>query len=43
MALYSSALVMKPFNNSRKLFYINVKLKADLVLNALLCIRPLTF
>ena len=46
MALYSSTLVMKLFNNSRKLFYaeiINVKPKAILLLNASLCIHPLTF
>ena len=37
---------MKGFNSSRKLFYteiITVKLKAYLLLNALLRIRPLTF
>ena len=45
-ALYSNALVMKPFNNSRKLFQTKItitKPKASLLLNALLCIRPLTF
>ena len=44
-ALYSTALVMKLFNNSRKLFHaeiIIVKLKASLLLNALLHIHPLT-
>ena len=46
---YSSALVMKPFNNSRKLFkaeiikIITAKPKTSLLLNALLCIHPLTF
>ena len=37
---------MKGFTNSRKLFLaeiITVKLKASLLLNALLRIRPLTF
>ena len=46
MALYSSAVVMKGFNSSRKLFQadiITVKLKAGLLLNASLRIRPLTF
>ena len=46
MALYSSAVVMKGFNSSRKLFkaeIITVKLKASLLLNALLRICPLTF
>ena len=46
MALYSSAVVMKGFNSSRKLFsaeIVTVKLKAGLLLNALLCICPLTF
>ena len=46
MALYSSAVVMKGFNSSRKLFYakiVTVKLKAGLLLNMLLRIRPLTF
>ena len=46
LALYSSALVMKHFNKSRKLFQvkiITVMLKASLLLNALLCIHPLTF
>ena len=46
MALYSSAIVMKGFNSSRKLFkveIITVKLKAGLILNASLCICPLTF
>ena len=46
MALYYSAVVMKGFNNSRKLFLaeiITVKLKASLLLNASLRIRPLTF
>ena len=46
MVLYSSAVVMKGFNISRKLFYtkiITVKLKASLLLNGLLCIRPLIF
>ena len=46
MALYSSALVVKLFNNSRKLFYakiITVKPKDSLLLNALLHICTLTF
>ena len=46
MALYSSAVVMKGFNSSRKLFQakiVTVKLKAGLLLNASLCICPLTF
>ena len=37
---------MKGFNINRKLLQaeiITVKLKASLLLNALLCIRPLTF
>ena len=36
---------MEPLNNSRKLFYeiVTVKLKASLLLNASLCICPLTF
>ena len=44
--LYSSALVMKHFNSSRKLFQVKiiiVMLKASLLLNALLCIHTLTF
>ena len=44
--LYFSAIVMKGFNISRKLFLaeiITVKLKASLLSNALLCIRPLTY
>ena len=46
MALYYSAVVIKGFNSSRKLFYakiVTVKLKAGFLLNALLRIRPLTF
>ena len=46
MALYSRAVVMKGFTNSRKLFQaeiITVKLKASLLLNMSLYIRPLTF
>ena len=46
MALYSSAVVMKSFNSSRRFFYaeiITVEPKAGLLLNAVLCIRPLTF
>ena len=46
MALYFSTVVMRGFNSSRKLFLaeiITVKLKAGLLLNASLCIRPLTF
>ena len=46
MALYSSAVATKGFNSSRKLFYaqiIIVKLKAGLLLNASLRIRPLPF
>ena len=39
-ALYSSAVVLKGFNISRK---FTVKLKASLFLNVPLCIRPLTF
>ena len=42
-ALYSSAIVMKFFNNSRKAEIITVKLKDSLLLNMSLCIRPLTF
>ena len=45
-ALYSSAVVMKDFNSSRKLFLaeiVTVELKAGLLLNASLRIRPLTF
>ena len=45
-ALYSSAVVMKSFTNSRKLFsakIITVKLKASLILNMSLRIRPLIF
>ena len=45
-ALYSSAVVMKGFNSSRKLFWaeiVTVKLKPGLLLNALLRIRPLTY
>ena len=37
---------MKGFTSGRKLFQakiITMKLKANLLLNALLCIRPLTF
>ena len=46
MALYSSAVVMKGFKSSRKLFYaeiVTVKLKAGLLSNTLLRIRLLTF
>ena len=45
-ALYCSGLVMKLFNNSRKVFkteIITVKLKASLLLTVLLYICPLTF
>ena len=44
-ALYSSAIVMKGFSSCRKLFnkIFIVKLKAGLLLNASLRIRPLTF
>ena len=45
-ALYSSSVVVKGFTSSRKLFQaeiITVKLKAGLLLNASLCIYPLTF
>ena len=45
-ALYYSAVIMKGFNSSRRLFYaeiITVKLKAGLLLNAVLRIHPLTF
>ena len=44
MALYFNVLVMKLFNNSRKLFQaeIIVKLKASLLLNVSLCIHLLT-
>ena len=45
-ALYSSVVVVKGSNTSRKLFQaeiITVKLKASLLLNAPLRIRPLTF
>ena len=46
MALYSSAVVMKGFTSTRKLFQteiITVKLKAGLLLYATICIHPLTF
>ena len=46
MALYSSAVVIKDFNSSRKLFYAKiatVKLKAGLLLSASLHICLLTF
>ena len=46
IALYLSVVEIKGFNSSRKLFYakiVTVELKADLLLNALLHIRPLTF
>ena len=46
MALYSSAVVMKGFTSTRKLFsteFITVKLKADLLLYASVRIRLLTF
>ena len=46
MALYSSAVVLKDFHSSRKLFeaeIVTVKLKAALLLNASLRICPLTF
>ena len=46
MALYSSAIVMKGFTSSRKLFeaeIITVKLKVSLLLNVSLRIHPLTF
>ena len=46
MALHSSALEMKLFNNGRKLFQakiITVKLKASLLLNTSLHINQLTF
>ena len=44
MTLYSSALVMKLFNNSKSYFKRNGKApKASLLLNALLRIHPLTF
>ena len=45
-ALYPSAVVMKGFTSSRKLFYAKittVKLKVSLLLNVSLHIRPLTF
>ena len=45
-ALYSSAVVMKGFTSSRKLFLAEitiVKLKVSLLLNVSLRIRPLTF
>ena len=45
-ALYSSAVVMKGFYSSRKLFQtkiVTVKLKAGLLLNASLPIHPFTF
>ena len=45
-ALYSYSLLMKFFNSSGKLFYaeiITVKLRASLLLNASLCIRPPAF
>ena len=46
MALYSSVIVTKGFNSSRKLFQakiFTVKLKACFLVNALLRIHPLTF
>ena len=44
MALYSSAVVMKGFNSSRKLkLRITLKLKAGLLLYVSLRIHPLTF
>ena len=46
MALYSSAVVMKGFNSSRRLFeaeIITVKPKVGPLLNAVLHICPLTF
>ena len=46
MALYSSAVVIKGFNSSIKLFeakIITVKLKVGFLLIALLCTCPLTF
>ena len=46
MVLYSSAVVMKGFNSSRKLFQaknVTVKLRAGLLLNVSQHIRPLTF
>ena len=46
IALYSSAIVKKDFNSSRRLFLadiITMKPKAGLLLNAVLCIHPLTF
>ena len=46
MALYSSAVVIKGFTSSTKLFkakIITVKLKVSLLLNTSLRIRPLTF
>ena len=46
MALYSSAVVMKGFKSSRKLFYaeiVTVKLKAGLLSNTSLHIHLLTF
>ena len=46
MALYFSVVVMKGFDSSRRLLQaeiITVKLKASLLLNAVLCIHPLTF
>ena len=46
IALYSSAVVMKGFDSSRKLFLakiVTVKLKASLLLNLSLRICPLTF
>ena len=45
MALYSSAIVMKGFTSSIKLFLAEittVKLKVSLLLNVSLRIRPLT-
>ena len=46
MALYSNTVVIKGFHSSRKLILakiVTVKLKADLLLNAFLCICPLTY
>ena len=46
MALYSSAVVMKGFTSSRKLFsaeIVTVKLKVNLLLNVSLHIHQLTF
>ena len=46
MVLYFSDLVMKLFNNTRKLFLTKIiimKQKTNLLLDAMLCIHPFTY